>query len=688
MAIADLTKVEVVLPRDDLDSALSGLQRSGLLHVDDIHDRLDEDLAGQEEEPPAGPGGGGSGGAGAAGGRQADIDFLLQLFQRFAPLKKGLLEEFFGSPPPRTRDQLSRLVDSVDVAELRGRLSGELTRFEQLLSERALLRQRRTDLEPWRPLDLPLADLTAGRRTTLLPVRMPGADGALTAAAGDGSLGSSAVYAPVSTGRRASYGVLAVVNEQAADAQDGLRRLRGEVVDLPGGAATPGAALAAADSRLAEIDEQLAELRLRFANAAERYRGAVQAHADAASGWRAEQEARRRLYYSKRAAVLIGWVRAEHVSPLRVVLTQTCPGARARFTAPADADDPPVDLHNRTLIRPFEFLIRMFGMPKYFAIDPTPFVAVAMTLFYALALGDAGYGLLQVLLALWLMRRYQSAGETRLFLRMFVITGLAAMVVGVLTWSFFGASPGVSLPTADDPNPAKILGLLPLLYPTVNITTLMAVSIGVGVIFQLASIVAGLISVWKSGQRRDAVLEQGSWLALLVTLLLWVAVRAAGIAVLDTPSTVLLAASAASVVLFGIRQGNRIGRVLAGIVSLYGIVGYYGLVGFFSDVLSYMRLGILSLTSAFIGQVGNLMGSLFFGGSGAAMVLGAVIGGLIVVLFHALNLVLSMLGAFVHSLRLNYLESFQRYFDPKGRAFSPLRGESRHYRIIDTVMTR
>ena len=674
MAIADLTKVEVVLPRDDLDGALSGLERSGLVHVDDVHDGLDQDLAGQEEEAPAASAG--------AVGRQADIDFLLQLFQRFAPLKKGLLEEFFGSPPPRTRDQLARLVESVDTAELRGRLGGELTRYEQLLSEQALLRQRRANLEPWRPLDLNLDDLNAGRRTTLLPVRMPGADDALTTAAGDGSLGSSAVYAPVSTGKRASYGVLAVVNEQVVDAQDGLRRLRGEVVDLPGGAATPVAALAAADVRLAEIDEQLAELRQRFANAAERYRGAVQAHADAASGKRAEQDARRRLYYSKRAAVLVGWVRAEQVGPLRIVLAQTCARARARFSAPAAADDPPVDLRNRPLVRPFEFLIRMFGMPKYFAIDPTPFVAVAMTLFYALALGDAGYGLLQVLLALWLMRRYRSAGETRLFLRMFVITGIAAMVVGVLTWSFFGASPGVL-----DPGD-KILGLLPIITPTRDIVPLMAFSIGVGVVFQLASVAAGLATVWKSGQRRDAVLEQGSWLALLVTLLLWIAVRAAGAAALDTPATALVAASAAAVVLFGIRQGNRIGRVLAGIVSLYGIVGYYGLVGFFSDVLSYMRLGILSLTSAFIGQVGNLMGSLFFGGSGAAMVLGAIAGGLIVVLFHALNLVLSMLGAFVHSLRLNYLESFQRYFDPKGRAFRPLHGETRHYRIIDTVMTR
>ena len=676
MAIADLTKVEVVLPKDDLDSALSGLERSGLLHIDDIHDGLDEELAGHEAEPPVTA-------TGTAGG-QADIDFLLQLFQRFAPNKKGLLEEFFGSPPPRTRDQLSHLVGSVDVAELRNRLGAEFGHYDQLLSEQALLQQRRASLQPWQSLDVSLADLSPGRHTALLPVRVPGTDVALAAAVGDGALSSSAAYVTVSAGKRASYGVLAVLNEHLTDAQDGLRRLRAEVVDLPRDDMHPRAALTAADARVAEIDGLLAELRRKFVTASERYRGAILAHADAASGKRARQDARRRLFYSKRAAVLTGWVRSEHADPLRIVLSQACPGARARFSAPDTTDDPPVDLSNRPLIRPFEFLIRMFGMPKYFAIDPTPFVAVAMTLFYAVALGDAGYGLLQVLLALWLMGRYESAGETRLFLRMFVITGIAAMVVGVLTWSFFGASPGF-----DPEAGTKVLGVLPLISPTRDIVPLMAFSIGVGVVFQLASIVAALINVWKSGQRRDAVLEQGSWLALLVTLILWIAVRASGAAALETPSTVLVAASAAVVVLFGVRQGGRIGRILTGIVSLYGIVGYYGLVAFFSDVLSYMRLGILSLTSAFIGQVGNLMGGLFFGAQGgAAMVIGVLIGSLIVVLFHTLNLVLSILGAFVHSLRLNYLESFQRYFEGGGRSFSPLRGETKHYRIIDTIMNR
>lgn len=675
MAIADLSKVEIVLPKDNVDGALSGLERSGLMHVDDIHVGLSEDLVRDEsDQPQAGR---------ETVSHQADIDFLLQLFQRFAPVKKGLLEEFFGSPPPRTRSELSHLMDSVDVAELRGRLSDKLTVYEQLIAEEATLQQRCEQLQPWKGLDISLSDLAAGRHTTFLPLRISGTSDAVFAAVRAGDLGSTASYEVVSTGKNVSHGIIAVLTDQLSDAQDGLRQLRAEVIDLPRDDRSPAVMLAVATERIVEIDGMLKNLQKEFATEAERSRAAVLAHADAATGKRAEREARSRLFFSKRSAVMVGWVRREHAEPLRMVLAETCPAARARLSEPDTSDDPPVDLANRTLIRPFEFLIRMFGMPKYFGIDPTPFVAVAMTLFYALALGDAGYGLLQVLLSLWLMRRYRSAGETRLFLRMFVITGIASIVVGVLTWSFFGASPGVNVAVG-----GKVMGVLPLIAPTRDIVALMGFSIVVGVIFQLASIVAGLINVWKLGKPLDAVLENGSWLALLLVVIFWIAVRAVGVAVLETPTTILLAVIAAVVVLFGIRQGGPVGRILAGIVSLYGIVGYYGLVGFFSDVLSYMRLGILSLTSAFIGQVGNLMGGLFFGAEGgAALVIGVFVGSIIVVLFHLLNLILSMLGAFVHSLRLNYLESFQRYFDAGGRAFSPLSGESKHYRIIDTVVT-
>jgi V/A-type H+-transporting ATPase subunit I len=128
-----------------------------------------------------------------------------------------------------------------------------------------------------------------------------------------------------------------------------------------------------------------------------------------------------------------------------------------------------------------------------------------------------------------------------------------------------------------------------------------------------------------------------------------------------------------------------VARILAGVVSLYGIVGYYGLVGFFSDGLSYMRLAILNMTSAFIAFVAQVIGGLFLGGGGSVVlvVIATLIGAVIFVFFHLLNLVLSMLGAFVHSLRLNYLESFQRYYPEGGRAFAPLQRAGRFFRRSD-----
>ena len=157
-------------------------------------------------------------------------------------------------------------------------------------------------------------------------------------------------------------------------------------------------------------------------------------------------------------------------------------------------------------------------------------------------------------------------------------------------------------------------------------------------------------------------------------------------AALRAAGAVLAAAGAVTIVLFAGRgSGNLVARILAGVVSLYGIVGYYGLVGFFSDALSYMRLAILNMTSAFIAFVAQVIGGLFLGGGSVLLaVIGALVGAVIFVFFHLLNLVLSMLGAFVHSLRLNYLESFQRYYPEGGRAFTPFQRTGRFFRRADS----
>ena len=671
MAIAPLVRAQLVAPREAVADLLRSLERTALLHVDDVHDDLPEEVA--EWEQRAAPD------AAAVDATLAAARWILDQFQRFAPHKTGMLEDFFGSPPAVDETEFAALVKSVDVAAYRAELDARVADYDALVAELEALRERSAALAPWAELGVDLAAVGRGSYAALTAVRLPLAARAqletLLAARG-GHLR----LAPVGAEAKTAYAVVVSLPEDLDAVGAALRQVRAEEVELPRLDTSAAAALAAARARSEELEARRAELAAAFAEEAQRRRRALQAVVDEYEGRRRSLDAHGRIFYTRHAAVIVGWVEEGRSGALEALLSGH-PRVRYRLSPPAPEDRPPVKLANRKLVEPFQTLITMYGLPNYFGIDPTPFVAVAMTVFYAFALGDFGYGVLQILLASWLRRRFRSAGETRLFLTMFVYMGVATLVAGVLTWSFFGFTPGAG-------PEGKFLGVLPLVNPTQDIILLISIAVGVGIIFQLASILAGFINLLKRGDVAAAVWENLAWLVLLVGGLLAVGGMFLGPAALSTAGLVLAAAGAAAIVVGAVVRGggNIVARILAGVVSLYGIVGYYGLVGFFSDALSYMRLAILNMTSAFIAFVAQVIGGLFLGGGGSVVlaVVAALIGAVIFVFFHLLNLVLSMLGAFVHALRLNYLESFQRYYPEGGRAFTPFQRTGRFFRRADS----
>ena len=670
MAIAALNKAELVAPRDAVPDLLRSLEQAALLHVDDVHDGLPEELAEWEQRQPAD--------TATVDTALAAARWILDLFQRFAPHKTGLLEDFFGSPPALDEGESTRLVESVDLLAYRAELEQRLAEYEAVVAELESLRARRAAVTPWADLGVDLAAIGRGNYAALTAVRVPVASAAQLEAL-LAARGAHLRLAPISEAAKMAYAVVVSLPRDLEAVGAALRQVRAEEVELPRLHTSAAEALRAADARSVELEGRRAELAAALAAEAQQRRRALQAVADEYENRRHSLDARGRIFYSRHAAVIVGWVEETDRAALERLLADRHPQVRCRLSAPGADDRPPVRLNNRKLVRPFQTLITMYGMPHYFGIDPTPFVAVAMTVFYAIALGDFGYGLLQILLASWLRRRFQSVGETRLFLTMFIYLGVATLVVGLLTWSFFGFSPGTG-------GGGKFLGLLPLINPTRDIIPLIGFSVGVGVVFQLASITAGFINLLKRGDRVGAVCDNLAWLVLLLGGLLAIGGMFLGQSALTMGGAILAAAGAVTIILFAGRgSGNFVARILAGVVSLYGIVGYYGLVGFFSDGLSYMRLAILNMTSAFIAFVAQVIGGLFLGDGNSVVltVIAALIGGVIFVFFHLLNLILSMLGAFVHSLRLNYLESFQRYYPEGGRAFTPFQRTGRFFRRPD-----
>ena len=516
-------------PRDVVGDLLRSLERAALLHVDDVHDGLAEELAQWEHrEAPD---------TAAVDGNLAAARWILDLFQRFAPHKTGLLEDFFGSPPAVDEAEFVALVNSVDVLAYRAELEARLADYEALVAELEALRERIATLTPWADLAVELAAVGRGSYAALTPVRIPLAaveqlEQLLTARGGHLRL------APVGAAAKVAYAVVVSLPQDLDAVGAALRQVRAEEVELP-----------RLDSSAAAALESARNAQRRAGDAAARSwprpsprrpcsgAGQLQAVADEYEGRRHSLDARGRIFYSRHAAVIVGWVETTRRGALEALLAGH-PQIRYRLSAPAADDRPPVKLNNRRLVEPFQTLITMYGLPSYFGIDPTPFVAVAMTVFYAIALGDFGYGVLQILLASWLRRRFQlGRRDASVSDHVRVHGGCHAG----------GGGPDLELLRVFSrrrrrrqvPRAAAVDQSHDRHHPPDRLCRG-----GWAYVFQLASITAGFVNLLKRGDRAGAICDNLAWLVLLVGGLLAIGGMFLGAPALQVVGAVLAAAGA------------------------------------------------------------------------------------------------------------------------------------------------
>jgi V/A-type H+-transporting ATPase subunit I len=603
---------------------------------------------------------------------------VLETFDRFLPVKKGMLQGFFGSPPLVAEDVLRESASRLDLATYAPRLAGRVDEHDRVVADMAAARALTGELEPWSPMEADLEALHAPGRSCILTVRATPAQHQALVTLVDGSGAADDIsWHEIGRDDRTARGAWIALVGCRAVLEDMIRRAGATVVMLPNLPGTPRENLARLAGELSRLELRRDELVAALAAEAAELREPARAAFDELAARRRDLAVPRSFFTTRTVTVARGWVRERDRQRLESLAGDV--GADLVLRPPGKGETPPVHLQNRKLLRPYQILLEMFGLPAYSGFDPTPFVAVAMTLFYAICFGDVGYGLVQVGLAAWLKRKFRPAEGTRLFLDLFIQMGVAAAIFGLLTWSFFGTSPFYAA------GGAKILSFLPLFSPTTDVLVIIGLSLGIGLAFQLASIVAGMLNALRLGDVPAAIFDFGAWFLMLVGTLGWVAAKMLpGIpGWVGTAALAVTGASALGIVAFAGRDAKGFGgRILTGIISLYGIVGAYGIVSFFSDALSYSRLAILNLTSGFIALVGNLMGSLIITTeSVVAAVVSILIGSVIIVLFHVLNLVLGMMGSFIHSLRLNYLESFSRYYRTGGTPFLPLRREGTYHRF-------
>ena len=327
-----------------------------------------------------------------------------------------------------------------------------------------------------------------------------------------------------------------------------------------------------------------------------------------------------------------------------------------------EEDNPPIRLKNNKFVKMFESITGMYGMPNYGEYDPTPVVSVFFLLFFAMCMGDAGYGLALILIGLAIKKEWVKIGMFEGLGGLITTLGVATTVVGF----FLGTAFGVSLPEVQW-IPQSLRNCM-LTGEIMGYPTQMVLAIAIGVFHLCLAMVIKAVGYTQRLGFKENISTWG-WLLLILGGIIVGALALVG--VLNSGLTkvaiiVIGIVSALGIFVFNTPGRNPLVNIGAGLWDTYNMV-----TGIMGDVLSYIRLYALGLAGGMLGAAFNDLGLMVRGDGGVG---GWIFFVLILLLGHVINLLMSCLGAFVHPLRLNFVEYFKNAgYEGKGKKYNPLK---------------
>ena len=330
-----------------------------------------------------------------------------------------------------------------------------------------------------------------------------------------------------------------------------------------------------------------------------------------------------------------------------------------------EEDNPPIKLKNGWFARQFESFTGMYGMPVYSEFDPTAILAPFYLLFFAMCLGDAGYGIVLFLFGLMLNKGWVKFAMFDGLGTIISILGAGTMVVGTVLGTFFGMSLYEAAWVPQWLKSCMIVGEVEVPgMGMFNIQMLLALAIGVFHIC-LAMTVKAIGYTKRFGFRQN--LSTWGWLLLIVGGLI-TAILAAGKFISPEATRwvviVIGTLSALGIYIFNTPGRNPLMNIGAGLWDTYNMA-----TGILGDVLSYIRLFALGLAGGMLGQAFNNLAGMVKGDSFITWIPFV----LILLFGHVLNILMSSLGAFVHPLRLTFVEYFKNAgYEGKGEKYNPL----------------
>ena len=372
----------------------------------------------------------------------------------------------------------------------------------------------------------------------------------------------------------------------------------------------------------------------------------------------------KKLALTQRCAVLEGWMPVFTRDAVEEALAQF--ECAYEISEPEEGEEPPVLLRNNRFSMTFEWVIGMYAYPKYGAFDPTLIMSIFYFILFGLMFADVGYGLLLTIGCFGAIRLMHPRQGMQRMLSMFGYCGISSMIMGMIFGGWFG-----DLPTAIMTNILKLpvdsgaghfFGSGLWFNPLDDPMTFLILSLGIGAVHLIAGMVVKFVVLCKDGHVAEALCTIAPYWVLFAGLIMLVLgmLGDAFSTVAAIGPYVAIAGAVLILLLNGYGRKNVFSHIMGGLGGLYGLINYA------SDLLSYSRILALGLVAGVIAKVINLITML-----GATGPIGFVVMIIILVVGHALNLAINVLGTFVHTSRLQYIEFFGKFYEDGGKKFEP-----------------
>ena len=644
MAIVKMKKLRVIAPASCKDEILEELLRLGCVELREQESLLaDPQIASMTSR--------GYGDVTAARTERQIFADAIRILDKYAPVKTKLL-----SPKPEISQQT--LLDESRAAELipaAKNLAALEERLRTLDSETAKQQMTVESFQPWKSCEAPL-DYTGTKHVAAQFGTVPASTDADALSAALTETAEASEILEISADENARYLMVFCLRTEEAAVQTLLRGFGFSPPAFGTASGTAANCIANAEKRLRTLGSQRIAVEAKIAEAA-KYREDFCICYDRAGTKvdRAEEEGK--LLATRSAILMEGWAVADRESAVTELLERL--ECAYEFTEPEKEEYPdvPVELRNNKLTDGLNMVTNMYSLPQYGSVDPNPLMAPFFILFFGIMMADMGYGIIMVLAGLLIMLKKKPAdGFMKYFGELMIEGGVATFIMGIFTGGFFGDALKWIVQLIN-PN-STWQGLPALIDPLNDTVTVLIGAIILGFIHLNAGMVISFVMKKREGQLMDALCSEGA---------MWVLFIGVGLTVLGIGGKLGIIVGLAAYVLGKAIPAKGFGRVTAIFSGIYSDA-----TGWFGDLLSYARLMALMLAGSVIAQVFNTLG---------AMPGNILVFFIISILGNALNFGLNLLGCYVHDLRLQCLEFFNKFYVAGGRPFKPLSIRSKYYNV-------